>query len=114
VAQIANHKGHRGTQGSQGSQEDQQLVLLLIAKTAKIIDHESRFTVVTQNRIMRSQRLSIVHQPRANPQTPERRRTNLVARKRATVLHNAIAGVDIVQKEITKRMNDLFVWTVSI
>lgn len=39
----------------QRSQKDQQLIFLSITEPAKIIDYVTRFTVVTQNRVARSQ-----------------------------------------------------------
>ena len=56
-----------------------------------------------QNRIRDAARLPVVHQPAARPDAPERRRAHPIARRRRAVLHDAVAGADVVQQEIAER-----------
>src|SRR3974390_380273 len=48
-----------------------------------------------------------MHEPRLHPQSPKRRRAQLVSRMRRTALHDAITRSEIMQQVITIRMNDL-------
>ena len=57
--------------------------------------------------LARSKRQVVVHEPAARAQAPERGRPDLVPRRRASVLDDAVTGADVVQQEVAERVDDL-------
>ena len=50
---------------------------------------------------------AVVHVAVVRAHAPERRRPQLVARRRAAVLDDAVAGADVVQQEVAERVDRL-------
>src|SRR5258705_6987665 len=60
---------------------------------------------MSQNRVVEAQRLTVVHQLVSSAHTPQRRRAQLVASRRAAVLNYAVARSHIMQQEIAERVD---------
>ena len=88
-------------------QERNELILLRGRQVAIIVDHVHSFIAVTQDRVVAGKLLAIVHQAIMGTYSPQRRSAHHVGCALSAVLHNAIAGSDIVQQEIAVWMDDL-------
>jgi len=62
---------------------------------------------VAQSGFAEGERFAVVHQPRVGAHAPQRRRAELVRRRLAAILHDAVAGAYIVQQEVAERVDDL-------
>src|SRR5438105_13329393 len=86
----------------QRQQERDQLPLVVPVEEFDVIPHLRRLAAMTQDRIGQVEGCRVVHEAAARAQTPERRRPDLVARRRSAVLHDAVAGADVVQEEVAE------------
>src|SRR5215207_9978615 len=97
----------RATASSEGFEEGDELPLLRRGEQLVVVDERRGLARVAQDGLAEGQREAVVHQPRARPHAPERRRTHLLARRLAAVLHDVVARADVVQQEVAERADDL-------
>src|SRR5882672_920081 len=62
---------------------------------------------MTQDRLIAVDVLAVMHQPAAGAHAPERRRADLQPGSLSAVLDDAIAGTDVMQREIAERVDAL-------
>ena len=62
---------------------------------------------VALDRVLQRQGLEIVHVPWSHAQAPQGRRPQFVGRVLWRILYDAVTGPDVMQQEVTERMNDL-------
>ena len=63
--------------------------------------------------VSQGQGFKIVHVPRVRSQAPERHGAQLVSCVLRRILHDAVAGSDVMQQEIAVRMNDLVAQSIG-
>src|SRR5262249_13344737 len=66
-----------------------------------------RLAGVTKDGFVDGQGLTVMHQTDSAAQAPQRRSAKLVGSSLPAVLHDPVAGTDIVQSKIAERMNSL-------
>src|SRR3954451_6052456 len=88
-------------------QEGDQLITLCGAQRAIVVDYARRLARVTQDRFVEGQCLSIVHVAIVCAAAPQWRGAQLVARRLPAVLDDAVARADVMQQEVTERMDGL-------
>lgn len=89
------------------AQAKQELLLLLVGGVEEAASSVTCFVIVCANGLGESERAAVEQQAAAKASSPQRRRTQLVSGCRAAVLHNSVAGDDVVEQEIAVRTNDL-------
>src|SRR5437667_12280298 len=62
---------------------------------------------MTEDCLVAGQRFAVMHQAATRPHAPERSRAQLVLRALTAVLDDAVSGADVVQQEISERMDPL-------
>src|SRR6266567_4896679 len=92
---------------SQGLQERHHLLLLVGAQIAKAFCDVPGFRFVATDCVVKSQGIQIMHEPRFDMQSPQRRRPKLIDSVRRAGLQDAVAGTDIVEQKIAVGMNVL-------
>src|SRR5262249_1743641 len=87
--------------------ERYELVFLSRAQGTIVVDHEVRLRVMPQYRVIPGQRLSVVHQTISRPHSPQGSRSHEIGGSLPAVLDDPIRRSDIMQEEISKRVNGL-------
>src|SRR5215470_569092 len=62
---------------------------------------------MSKNRVVASQRLSVMHQPVASAHAPQRRGPHPVLRSGAAILHDAVSRPHVVEQEVSEWVNVL-------
>jgi hypothetical protein len=83
------------------------LLFLILRQIPEPSDHVLRLTLVSFDGILQCQRPQVMHEAGAHAQAPKRRRAQLVGCVLWSRLHDSISGLDVMQQEVTVRMNDL-------
>jgi hypothetical protein len=77
------------------------------AESAEAIPFLFGLATVTFDGVFQRQGLAIVHMPRVHAKSPQRHGTQFVGGVLRRILHDAIAGSDVVQQEVAVGMDAL-------
>jgi hypothetical protein len=88
-------------------EECEELLLLGGTERAEASRDALSLAAVALDRVFQGQGLEIVHVPWSHAQAPQGRRPQFVGRVLWRILYNAVTGLDVMQQEVTERMNDL-------
>ena len=94
----------------EGIEERKHEIPLLVRQRVVTIAHAGGLVAVALDRFLFRERQSVVHQPVARPQRPQRRRADQIPGCRVLgsgQYGNAVARGDVVRQEVAIRMKDL-------
>src|SRR5262245_6433751 len=98
---VARDRRSAGHARLERAEEAQQLALLVVLELPVALRGSRRLAAVAEDRGLDADRGAVVHEARAQPQSPERRGAQLARAALATVLDDPVAGADVVQQEVT-------------
>ena len=92
---------------SKGIEKREQLLLLRRGQIEEAFGDLFGLALVPLDRVLKGQRLMVMHKTRPHAQAPKWHGAEFVCRILRSGLDDAVAGPDVVQQKITKRMDDL-------
>ena len=84
-----------------------ELLLLRLDQFEKAIGDALSLALVPLDRVLKGQRLMVMHKTRPHAQSPKGRRAEFVCGILRPGLDDAVAGLDVMQQKVAKGMDDL-------
>src|SRR5882757_11271001 len=92
--------------GLESFEKADQLLFFSISQPPKASDHMLGLTLVPFDGVLQGQRSQVMHESGTHPQAPKRLGAQLVRGILRSRLYDAVARLDVMQQEITVRVND--------
>ena len=88
-------------------EKSEELLPLCFGQIGKAVDHVLGLALVPLDRVLKGQRLMVMHKTRPHAQSPKGRGAQFVRGILRPGLDDAVAGLDVMQQKVAKGMDDL-------